>query len=126
MPWSSKASTIGSAITPWNPCRRRPRGGRPTSSRPRNSWRQRPVNKGMFCLLFFPFLLPFLVLRFVFRLVFGLLMLPFIMLFVVGAVLFALFSVFFAMFIPLMPFVLIALAIWALTRHSRAASAYPG
>ena len=79
----------------------------------------------MFCLLFFPFLLPFIILRFVFRLVFGLLMLPFIMLFVAGIVVFALLTAAFAMFLPLMPFALVALAIWALMRHSRAASAYP-
>src|ERR1043166_6241301 len=113
MPWSSKASTSGSAITPWNTCRRRPPGGR------------RPVNKGMFCLLFFPFFLPFLILRLVFRLVFGLLMLPFVMLFVVGAILFAVFSAVFALFLPLLPFVLIALVIVAFMRRSRAASAYP-
>ena len=79
----------------------------------------------MFCLLFFPFLLPFIILRLVFRLVFGLLMLPFVLLIVVGAILFAAFSVVAAVFLPLMPFVLIGLAIWALTRHSRAASVYP-
>ncbi len=79
----------------------------------------------MFCLLFFPFLLPFYILRFVFRLVFGLLMLPFILLCVAAVVFFAIAGALFAAFLPLMPFVLIALAIWALTRHSRAASAYP-
>ena len=79
----------------------------------------------MFCLLFFPFLLPFIILRFVFRLVFGLLMLPFVLLIVAGAILFAAFSVVAAVFLPLMPFVLIGLAIWALTRHSRAATVYP-
>ena len=79
----------------------------------------------MFCLLFFPFLLPFIILRFVFRLVFGLLMLPFVLLIVAGAILFAAFSVVAAVFLPMMPFVLIGLAIWALTRHSRAATVYP-
>ena len=79
----------------------------------------------MFCLLFFPFLLPFIILRLVFRLVFGLLMLPFVLLIVAGAILFAAFSVVAAVFLPLMPFVLIGLAIWALTRHSRAATVYP-
>jgi hypothetical protein len=79
----------------------------------------------MLCLLFFPFLLPFILLRFAFRLVFGLLMLPFIMLFVAAVVVFAVASALFAVFIPLMPFALVILAIWALTRHSRAASAYP-
>jgi hypothetical protein len=79
----------------------------------------------MLCFLFFPFLLPFIVLRFVFRLVFGLLMLPFIMLLVAAVVVFAAASALLALFIPLMPFALVILAIWALTRHSRAASAYP-
>ena len=60
-----------------------------------------------------------------FRLVFGLLMLPFIMLFVAAVIVFALVTAMFAMFLPLMPLVLVALAIWALMRHSRAASAYP-
>jgi len=79
----------------------------------------------MFCLLFFPFLLPFYILRLVFKLVFGLFMLPFVFLIVAGALFFAFFSVVAALFVPLMPFVLIALAIWALTRHSRAATVYP-
>ena len=79
----------------------------------------------MFCLLFFPFLLPFYIVRLVFKLVFGLFMLPFILLIVVGALFFAFFSVVAALFIPLLPFVLIALAVVALTRHSRAASVYP-
>ncbi len=79
----------------------------------------------MFCLLFFPLLLPFYLIRLVLRLVFGLFMLPFIFLIVAGALLFAFFSVVAALFVPLLPFALIALAVWALTRHSRAASAYP-
>ena len=72
----------------------------------------------------FPFLLPFYILRFVFRLVFGLFMLPFILLIVVGALLVAFFSVVAAVFMPLVPFVLIGLGIWAVTRHSRAANGY--
>ena len=79
----------------------------------------------MFCLLLFPFFLPFLILRLVFKLVFGLFMLPFIMLIVVGALIVAFFSVVMALAVPLFPFALIVLAIWALTRHSRAASVYP-
>lgn len=101
---------------------------RPTSSRHQNFWRPPPVNSGMFCLLlsilFFPFVLPFLILRFVFKLIFGLLMLPFVLLMVLFAVAMAVFGVIFALAMPLVPFVLIALAIWALTRHSRAATAY--
>jgi hypothetical protein len=79
----------------------------------------------MFCLLFFPFLLPFFIMRLVFKLVFGLFMLPFVLLIVVGALVVAAFSVVAALFLPMLPFVLIGLAIWALTRHSRAASVYP-
>jgi hypothetical protein len=79
----------------------------------------------MFCLFFLPILLPFYILRFAFKLVFGLFMLPLVFLIVAVAMFFAFFSVVAALFVPLMPFVLIALAIWALTRHSRAASVYP-
>jgi hypothetical protein len=79
----------------------------------------------MFCLLFFPFLLPFYLLRLVFKLVFGVFMLPFVLLIVVASLFLAFFSVIAALFTPLLPFALIALAIWALTRHSRAATVYP-
>ena len=61
----------------------------------------------------------------VFRLVFGLRMIPFVLMLVVGAVLFAVGAAMFAALMPLMPFALIVFAIWGLTRHSRAASAYP-
>jgi hypothetical protein len=63
----------------------------------------------MFCLLFgilfFPFILPFLIIRFVFM---------------------ALAGVVLAVFSPLIPFAFVALVVWALTRHSRAASVIPG
>jgi hypothetical protein len=82
----------------------------------------------MFCflasILFFPLVLPFLILRVVFKLLFGLLMLPFVVMMVLFGVAMAVMGVFFALAIPLLPFILIALAIWALTRHSRAATAY--
>jgi hypothetical protein len=86
----------------------------------------------MFCLLFgilfFPFLLPFLLLRFIVRLLFGLVMLPFVALIValglaIGAIAFT-FTIF-ASLMPLAPFALVAFVVWALTRHSRAASAIP-
>jgi hypothetical protein len=84
----------------------------------------------MFCLLagilFFPFILPFLILRVVFRVLFALLMVPFVLFIVGGAVLMALAAVVFALLTPLLPFALVALVLWALTRHSRAASALPG
>ena len=83
----------------------------------------------MFCLLmgilFFPLVLPFLILRFVFKLIFGLLMLPFVLMMVLFAVAMAVVAVLFAVTTPFLPLILIAMAIWALTRHSRAASAYP-
>ena len=83
----------------------------------------------MFCLLFgilfFPFILPFLIIRFVFKLLFALLMVPFILFVVAGALFMALAGVMLAVFSPLIPFAFVALVIWALTRHSRAASVIP-
>src|SRR5215510_9787341 len=96
--------------------RMRPAARRISSKRP-NFWRRLPVSRGMFCLLagilFFPLILPVLILRFVFKLVFGLLMLPFVLLMVVFGILMAVLGVLFALSIPLLPFVLIALAILA-------------
>ena len=84
----------------------------------------------MFCLLFgilfFPIVLPFLILRFVFKLLFALVMVPFVLLVVAGALFMAFAGVMLALFSPLLPFAFVALLIWALTRHSRAASAIPG
>ncbi|HMF13908.1 MAG TPA: hypothetical protein VKE94_16435 [Gemmataceae bacterium] len=82
----------------------------------------------MFCLLssilIFPLVLPFLILRVVFKVIFGLLMLPFVLMMVFFGIAMAFFGVLFALAMPLLPFVLIALVVWALTRHSRAATAY--
>jgi len=84
----------------------------------------------MFCLLlgilFFPIVLPFLIIRFVFKLVFALLMVPFILFVVAGALFMAFAGVMLALFSPLIPLAFVALVIWALTRHSRAASVIPG
>jgi hypothetical protein len=83
----------------------------------------------MFCLLgilFFPLIFPFLLLRFILKLVVGLLMVPFILAVVVGALLLAFAGVVFALLSPLLPLAFVVLVIWALTRHSRAASAIPG
>ena len=84
----------------------------------------------MFCLLFgilfFPFILPFLIIRFVFKLLFALLMAPFILFVVAGALFMAFAGVMLALFSPLLPFAFVALVIWALTRHSRAANVIPG
>jgi hypothetical protein len=83
----------------------------------------------MFCLLlgilFFPFVLPFLLLRFIFKLVVGLLLLPFVLLTVGFALAIAAVAVAFAMLAPLLPFALLALVIVAVMQHSRAASAVP-
>ena len=84
----------------------------------------------MVCLLvgimFFPFVLPFLLLRFIVQLVFGLLMLPFVLLMVAGALVMAVLAVTLAVLSPLLPFALVALVLFAVMRHSRAASAIPG
>jgi hypothetical protein len=83
----------------------------------------------MFCLLsilLFPLVLPFLIIRFVFKLLFALLMVPFVLFMVAGALLLAFAGVVLALFVPLLPFVCVALVVWALTRHSRAASVIPG
>jgi hypothetical protein len=84
----------------------------------------------MFCLLlsilFFPFVLPFIILRFVLKLLFAILMVPFVLLVVVGALMVAACAVIFAVSLPFLPLLAIALIIWALTRHSRAATVYPG
>jgi hypothetical protein len=84
----------------------------------------------MFCLLlgilFFPIVLPFLIIRFVLKLVFALLMVPFILFVVAGALFMAFAGVMLALFSPLIPLAFVALVIWALTRHSRAASVIPG
>jgi hypothetical protein len=70
--------------------------------------------------------LPFMLLRVVLKLVVGLLVIPI----VIGAMLFAFVmagaAIVFGLLLPLAPFALVALVIWALTRHSRAATVIPG
>lgn len=84
----------------------------------------------MFCLLsgilFFPLILPFLIIRFVFKLLFAILMVPFVLFVVAGALFLAFASVMLALATPLIPFAFVALVVWALTRHSRAANVIPG
>ena len=84
----------------------------------------------MFCLLFgilfFPIVLPFLILRFVIKILFAVLMVPFVLMIVTGALLMAFAGVMFALLTPLLPLAFVALVIWALTRHSRAATVIPG
>jgi hypothetical protein len=52
-------------------------------------------------------------------------MIPFVLIMVLFGVAMAVFGVLFAVSLPLLPFFAIAAIIWALMRHSRAASAYP-
>jgi hypothetical protein len=80
----------------------------------------------LFCILFFPIVLPFLILRFVLKLLFAIVMVPFVLFIVAGALFMAFAGVVLALFSPLLPLAFVALIIWAITRHSRAASAIPG
>lgn len=80
----------------------------------------------LFGILFFPIVLPFLILRFVLKLLFALVMVPFVLFIVAGALFMAFAGVLLALFSPLLPLAFVALVIWAITRHSRAASAIPG
>jgi hypothetical protein len=78
-------------------------------------------------ILLFPIVLPFLILRFVFKLLFALVMVPFVLLVVAGALFMAFAGVMLALFSPLLlPLAFVALLVWAVTRHSRAATAIPG
>jgi hypothetical protein len=79
-----------------------------------------------FGILFFPIVLPFLILRFVLKLLFALVMVPFVLFIVAGALFMAFAGVMLALFTPLLPLAFVALLIWAFTRHSRAASVIPG
>jgi hypothetical protein len=80
----------------------------------------------LFGILFFPIVLPFLILRFVLKLLFAVVMVPFVLFVVAGALFLAFAGVLLALFSPLLPLAFVALVIWAITRHSRAASAIPG
>ena len=80
----------------------------------------------LFGILFFPIVLPFLILRFVLKLLFALVMVPFVLFVVAGALFMAFAGVVLALFTPLLPLAFVVLLIWAITRHSRAASVIPG
>ena len=80
----------------------------------------------LFGILFFPIVLPFLILRFVLKLLFAIVMVPFVLLIVAGALFMAFAGVMLALFSPLLPLAFVVLLIWAFTRHSRAASVIPG
>jgi len=80
----------------------------------------------LFGILFFPIVLPFLILRFVLKLLFAIVMVPFVLFIVAGALFMAFAGVLLALFSPLLPLAFVALLVWAITRHCRAASAIPG
>jgi len=78
----------------------------------------------LFGLLLLPFtllFLPFLLLRAVIKLTFLLVLAPIIAIVAVGALLVAGLAVFFALLLPLLPFALVGLFIWAIVRASRPA-----
>ena len=80
----------------------------------------------LFGLLLFPFallFLPFLLLRAVIKLTFLLVLAPIIAIVTVGALLVAGFALFLVLLLPLLPFALVGLFIWAIVRASRPAYA---
>lgn len=79
-----------------------------------------------FALFFAVLWLPFLLLRFVIKAAVGLVLLPVMLVVavIVGAALLFAFSM--AVLLPLSPFLLLGLLVWALTRNSRAAIAVRG
>src|SRR5712692_3364308 len=122
-----------------------PPAARPTSSTRRNSPRPplvnrcsaglqtRPEERGMLCLLLLPvhlalalLWLPFLALKLVFRFLAMLIVLPIVLLVGALAAVIGGLAFFFAVLIPLAPFLIVALLIYALTRRSPAASAARG
>jgi hypothetical protein len=85
---------------------------------------------GLLCgLIFLPLtilFLPFILLRIVLKTAFALVMLPFAFLMAFLGIAFAVLAVSFAILIPLMPFIVIAVCVWLLTRNSRAATVVRG
>ena len=83
----------------------------------------------LFGLLLLPFtllFLPFLLLRAVIKLTFLLVLAPIIAIVAVGALLAAGFALFLVLLLPLLPFALVGLFIWAIVRASRPAYAVRG
>jgi hypothetical protein len=70
--------------------------------------------------------LPFILLRLVLKTAFALIMLPIALVIAFIGITFALLAVSFAVLVPLMPFVVIGVCVWLLTRNSRAATAVRG
>jgi hypothetical protein len=79
----------------------------------------------MFCLLLLPLFLPFLILRILIKAAVALVMLPFVLLVAGIGLAFAAFAVSLAVLIPLMPFFLIALIVWALIRATSRPVVHP-
>jgi hypothetical protein len=79
----------------------------------------------MFCLLLLPLFLPFLILRILIKATVALVMLPFVLLVAGIGLAFAVFAVSLAVLIPLMPFFLIALIVWALIRATSRPVVHP-
>ena len=83
----------------------------------------------LFGVIFLPLtilFLPFILLRLALKTLFGLIMLPFVLIVAFIGIAFALLAVSFAVLLPLMPFVVIGVCVWLLTRSSRAATVIRG
>jgi hypothetical protein len=83
----------------------------------------------LFGLIFLPLtilFLPFIILRLMLKAVFGLIMLPIALVMGLIGIAVALLAVSFALLIPLLPFIVIGVCVWLLTRNSRAATAIQG
>jgi len=85
---------------------------------------------GLLCgLIFLPLtilFLPFIILRIILKTAFALIMLPFALVVAFLGIAAAAVAVVFALMIPLMPFVVIGVCVWLLTRNSRAATVVRG
>jgi hypothetical protein len=79
----------------------------------------------MFCLLLLPLFLPFLILRILIKATVALVMLPFVLLIAGIGLAVAAFAVSLAILIPLTPFFLIALFVWALIRMTSRPVVHP-
>ncbi|HEY1913099.1 MAG TPA: hypothetical protein VGG73_19400 [Vicinamibacterales bacterium] len=79
----------------------------------------------MFCLLLLPLFLPFLILRLLIKATVALVMLPFVLLIAGIGLAVAAFAVSLAILIPLTPFFLIALFVWALIRMTSRPVVHP-
>jgi len=80
----------------------------------------------LFALPFALLLLPFLIVRFVVKAAVALFVLPFVLF--IGAIVYVALAIAFSLAIlaPLLPFAMIALLVWAITRNSQAAIAARG